>query len=49
MSKKNLGQLVDNIVDPLSHAKREIQTRMVENLTKADTELGKRVTKGLKL
>jgi catalase len=41
--------LVDNIVDPLSHAKKDIQKRMVENLTKADAALGKRVAKGLKL
>lgn len=41
--------LVGNIVDPLSHAKVEIQKRMVENLTKADPELGERVREGLKL
>ena len=41
--------LVDNIVDPLSHARKDIQKRMVENLTKADAALGKRVAKGLKL
>jgi catalase len=49
LSKKDQDHLVDNIVDPLSHANKEIQKRMVENLTKADTELGKRVAKGLKL
>jgi catalase len=49
LSKKDQDHLVDNIVDPLSHAKKEIQKQMVENLTKADAELGKRVAKGLKL
>ena len=29
--------------------KKEIQKRMVENLTKADAELGKRVAQGMKL
>ncbi|MCX6685107.1 MAG: catalase [Methanoregula sp.] len=49
LSKKDQDHLVDNIVDPLSHAKKEVQKRMVENLTKADANLGKRVAKGLKL
>jgi catalase len=49
LSKKDQDHLVDNIVDPLGHAKKEIQKRMVENLKKADAELGKRVAKGLKL
>jgi catalase len=49
LSEKDQDHLVDNIVDPLSHAKPEIQKRMVENLRKADPELGKRVEKGLNL
>ncbi|MCX6699506.1 MAG: hypothetical protein NTV68_06215 [Methanomicrobiales archaeon] len=49
MSKKNQDHLVDNIVDPISHAKKEIKKRRVKNLTKADTDLGKRVKNGLKL
>jgi catalase len=49
LSEKDQDHLVDNIVDPLSHAKPEIQKRMVENLRKADAELGKRVEKGLKI
>ena len=49
LSKKDQDHLVDNIVDPLGHAKIEIQKRMVENLKKADAELGKRVAQGLKL
>ncbi|MCX6682929.1 MAG: catalase [Methanoregula sp.] len=49
LSKNDQDHLVDNIVDPLSHAKKEIRKRMVENLTRADAELGKRVAQGLKL
>jgi catalase len=48
LSKNDQDHLVDNIVDPLGHAKIEIQKRMVENLTRADAELGKRVAQGLK-
>jgi len=40
---------VDNIVDSLGKTKKDIQKRMVENLTKADAELGKRMTQGMKL
>jgi catalase len=49
LSKNDQDHLVENIVDPLGHAKIEIQKRMVENLTRADPELGKRVAQGLKL
>jgi catalase len=49
LSKKDQDHLVENIVDPLSHAKKEIQKRMVENLRKADADLGRRVAKGLRL
>jgi catalase len=49
LSKVDQDHLVDNIVDSLGHADKPIQKRMVENLTKADPELGKRVAKGLKL
>jgi len=50
-SFNKIGQehLVDNIVDSLGKADKPIQQRMVENLTKADAELGKRVVVGLKL
>jgi catalase len=41
--------LVDNIVDSLGAADKPIKKRMVENLTKADPEFGKRVAKGLNL
>jgi len=49
LSKKDQDHLVDNIVDPLSKATKAIQRRMVQNLTKADANFGKRVAAGLKL
>jgi catalase len=49
LSKMDQDHLVDNIVDSLGKTKKTIQKRMVENLTKADAELGKRVAKGIKL
>jgi len=48
LSKLDQDRLVDNIVDSLGKTKRDIQRRMVENLTKADAELGKRVAQGMK-
>ena len=49
LSKVEQDHLVDNIVDPLGHADKPIQKRMVDNLSKADPELGRRVAAGLKL
>ncbi len=49
LSKVDQDHLVDNIVSSLGKAKETIQKRMVENLTQADAELGKRVAKGMKL
>ena len=49
LNKVDQDHLVDNVVDSLGKADKPIQQRMVENLTKADPELGKRVAKGLKL
>jgi catalase len=49
LSKVDQDHLVDNIVDSLGHADTPIQKRMIENLSKADPEFGKRVAKGLKL
>jgi catalase len=48
INKIDQDHLVDNIVDSLRKADKPIQQRMVENLTKADPELGERVEKGLK-
>jgi len=49
LNKVDQDHLIDNIVDSLGKANKQIQQRMVENLTKADSELGRRVAKGLKL
>lgn len=49
LCKTDQDHLVDNIVDSLGHANKPIQRRMVENLIKADSELGRRVAEGLKL
>ena len=49
LSKTDQEHLVGNIADPLSHAEKPIQQRMVGNLIKADPELGRRVAKELKL
>lgn len=49
LSKRDQDHLVDNIVDSLGKTKKDIQRRMVENLTKADAELGRRVAQGMKL
>lgn len=49
LGKIDRDHLIDNIIDSLGKADKPIQRRMVENLTKADPELGKRVARGLKL
>jgi catalase len=49
LSKVDQDHLVDNIVDSLGKADKPIQMRMIVNLKKADTELGKRITMALKL
>jgi catalase len=48
LNKMDQDHLVDNIVDSLGKADEAIQQCMIENLTKANPELGKRVVKGLK-
>ena len=49
LGKVDQDHLVDNIIDSVAKANKQIQQRMVANLTKADAEFGKRVAKGLKL
>jgi catalase len=49
LSKIDKEHLVDNLVADLTPIDRQIQLREIANLTKADPELGKLVTKGLKL
>jgi catalase len=48
LSKVDQDHLVGNIADSLGKADKAIQKRMVGNLTRADSELGKRVAKALK-
>ncbi len=48
LSKVDKDHLVDNIVASLGKTKRAIQKRMVENFTRADANLGKRVAGGMK-
>jgi catalase len=49
LSKTEQDHLVDNIVDSLGKADKPIQKRMVDNLTRADPELGSRVANRLNL
>jgi len=49
LGKIDQDHLVDNIVDSLGKASKQIQKRMVENLSKADPEFGRRVAEGLNL
>ncbi len=49
LSKVDKDHMIDNIADSLGKANKAIQRRMVQNLTKADAQMGKRVAAGLKL
>jgi len=49
LSKMDQEHLVDNLIADLSLIDKPIQKRMIENLTKADPELGRSVAEGLKL
>jgi len=49
LSKMDQDHLVDNLIADLMHIDKPIQKRMIENLTKADPELGRSVAEGLKL
>jgi len=49
LSKTDKEHLVDNLIADLVHIDKPIQQRVIENLTKADPELGKSVAAGLKL
>jgi catalase len=49
LDKTDRDHLIDNIISSLGHAEIAIQERMVTNFTKADLELGKRVSEGLGL
>jgi catalase len=49
LKKDEQDHLVDNIADSLSKANKNIQHRMVHNLSQADVDLGKRVGQGVHL
>jgi len=49
LSKMDREHLVDNLAADLAHIDKSIQQRVIENLTKADPELGKSVATGLKI
>jgi catalase len=49
LSKMDKEHLVDNLVADLMHIDKPIQQRVIENLTKADPDLGRYVAEGLKL
>jgi len=49
LSKMDQEHLLDNLIADLMHIDKTIQQRVVENLTKANKELGRAVAKGLKL
>jgi catalase len=49
LSKKDQEHLIDNLIADLTPIDKLIQQRVIANLTKADPELGKAITKGLKL
>jgi len=49
LSKMEQEHLVDNLIADLRHIDKPIQKRVIENLTKADPELGRSVAEGLKL
>ena len=49
LSKMDREHLVDNLAADLAHIDKSIQQRVIENLTKADAELGKSVATVLKL
>lgn len=49
LSKTDKEHLVDNLTADLVQIDKLIQQRVIENLTKADSQLGKDVVAGLKL
>jgi len=49
LGKMDQEHLVDNLIADLTHIDKSIQQRVIDNLTKADRQLGRSVTEGLKL
>ena len=48
-SKMDQEHLVDNLIADLMHIDKPIRQRVIDNLTKADPELGRSIAGGLKL
>jgi catalase len=46
-NKKDQDHLIDNIVDSLGRAEKQIQSRMLDHFNRADPEFGHRVENGL--
>ncbi len=49
LSKMDREHLIDNLIADLMHIDKPIPKRVIENLTKADKNLGKAVADGLNL
>ena len=49
LSKMDKEHLIDNLAADLMRIPKQIQLRVIDNLTKADPKLGKSVAKGLKI
>lgn len=49
LSKRDREHLIDSLIADLMHINKLIQQRVIDNLSKADSELGRAVAKGLKL
>jgi catalase len=49
LSKVDREHLIGNLIADLMHIDKPIQKRVIDNLNKADAELGRNVAKGLKL
>lgn len=49
MSETDRTHLIENIVDSMKPARRDIQERMLKHFFKVDPEYGSRIAKGLGL
>jgi len=49
LSKMDQEHLIDNLIADLMHIDKPIQKRVIDNLTQADSALGRSVARGLKL
>jgi catalase len=49
LSRRDREHLIDNLIADLMHINKPIQQRVIDNLSRADPELGRAVAKGLEL